>query len=146
MQWLCTPPVRYSPQFENNQIITKTNIYNKKYNCSKGQFILTLSLRDDHSVVVQLVLARSKLVKQKLVPPQKKKRRWVSLLQCFIFYLSPKFCFCRLSDVKLANKSVTSSTCKKTTELCKSWWEKKHKSKIHIKVLLRCPNIMRPSE
>lgn len=75
MQWLCTPPVRYSPQFENNQIITKTNIYNKKYNCSKGQFILTLSLRDDHSVVVQLVLARSKLVKQKLVPPQKKKRR-----------------------------------------------------------------------
>lgn len=60
MQWLCTPPVRYSPQFENNQIITKTNIYNKKYNCSKGQFILTLSLRDDHSVVVQLVLARSK--------------------------------------------------------------------------------------
>lgn len=73
MQWLCTPPVGYSLQFENNQIITKTNIYNKKYNCSKGQFILTLSLRDDHSVVVQLVLARSKLVKQKLVaPPQKR--------------------------------------------------------------------------
>lgn len=88
MQWLCTPPVRYSPQFENNQIITKTNIYNKKYNCSKGQFILTLSLRDDHSVVVQLVLARSKLVKQKLVPPPPKKKEALSFTSS-VFYLLP---------------------------------------------------------
>lgn len=90
MQWLFTPPVGHSPQFENNQIITKTNIYNKKYNCSKGQFILTLSLRDDHSLVVQLVLARSKLVKQKLVAAKKKKKKKEALsFTSSVFYLLP---------------------------------------------------------
>lgn len=38
------------------------------------------------------------------------------------FYLSPRFCFCRLSDVKLANKSVTSSTWNKNKNAQKHWW------------------------